>query len=238
MNRILIILSVLCVLMVGCSKKQHVEEAVFAKDEGQHVVSILLDMSGSFEDLMAERGKAYSFCLQVIDRYFREKIGTKDRLVISMISGSDRALLWEGRPLELRKDFPTAKKFQKFLKEKANVGGSLVHGALTQTVRYMLDDDAVVDGKTKTAVFVLSDMLDTSGAQTTSDTTSRTPKSSIDNVTDALSEYAESGGVIGIYYCDQHLCSAWKDRLKDVGFKSGRFRVESEIVGRPQLPRF
>ena len=214
----------LLMLIVGCSEYQEVEQAAFEKDESQQVVSILFDMSGSFRHMMADDGKAYAFCLQVIDRYFKEKIGSNDKIVISIISGSDRSLLWEGRPLDLRKDFPTREAFRTFLVTNGNVGGSLVHDAITQTVEYMLDED---NPDRKSAVFIVSDMLDSAGQH-----------KSLEKATEVLSTYADAGGIIGIFYCDPKLCGFWKEKLKSAGFKSGQFRVESGIVGRPKLPTF
>ena len=224
------------ILLVGCTEYQESEQATFEKDDSQRVISVLIDMSGSFQQMMDTEGKAYAFLLGVIDRYFKQTIGSKDRLIVSIISGNDRSLLWDGRPIDLKKDYPNAAAFHELLKRKADAKGSLVHGAITQTIRYMLEDDDV--RSRRTAIFVLSDMMDTSDIRLVSGTVVKVPNDSVEKATAALTDFADVGGVIGIFYADQFLCGEWKERLRDCGFKPNQFRVQSDIVGRPQFPTF
>lgn len=230
----------LIAMSVGCSKRQEGSEVMFEEEKGKYVVTILLDMSGSFQQMMATDGKAYEFALQVIDRYFRDRIGMPDKLVIARIAGSERALLWEGTPQQLRQDFPGPEKFREMLlsDERRPSGGTLdttvpahltfgsnVHQSLTKTLDYVLEEPGVTDGSMKSAVFVLSDMLDT-------DQSDENKK----KVLESLSQYGQSGGTLGIYWCDQLHVTEWRKHLKDAGIEHAV--VQSHIQSRPTLPNF
>src|SRR5258708_19564846 len=106
------------VLACGCGPIREIPSTVLAPDEDEHVACVVIDLSGSFEHMMAEDGKAYDFVLQVIDRFFRDRIGTRDKLIIAQVSASDRLLLWHGTPQELRQQFPSPIAFRPFLFQK------------------------------------------------------------------------------------------------------------------------
>lgn len=211
-------------LMAGCEKRRDGGQATFSGAASEYVLVIVLDLSGSFKDFMAEEGKAYDFALQVLDRYFRDRIGTPDKLVIAQISGEKRTLLWEGRPIDLRRDYPDPNAFRKFLLAKSNAGGSLVHEGITHALEYVTTDPAVSSGRAKSAFLVLSDFADNGSAGTDSE----------QRAVDALTAYGKMGGAVGFYYVDQHRVSRWRAHLRNAGIK--QFCVESEIVGRPSLP--
>lgn len=217
-----LLLSVVC----GCAPRRQVEATPLRNDESEYVLAILLDLSGSFAHLMAEDGKAYDFALIVMDRYFRDRIGTNDKMIIAQVSGTDRALLWEGTPLDLRREFPSADAFRDFLLSKADPGGSLVHEGLARTVEYVTSDPQVASGKAKSAIFVLSDMLDNGPDG----------RESQERAARALAAYSQKGGVVGLYYVDQSLVAQWRQILRDA--KIPDYCVECEIVGKPPLPSF
>lgn len=233
MKRRSLITSVLCLLAVtvcvaGCEKRRDSMNPVAFNDDhdAEHVLSVVVDLSGSFEDLMAEQGKAHAFLLQVIDRYFRDRLGTNDRVIVAQISATERALLWEGTPVQLRREFPTPEAFRDMLRAKANPMGSRVNDAVSSTIEHVMTVPGVASGRTKSAIFVLSDMLENSP----------NPQESEQRLDSALATYGRRGGVFGIYYCDQLVLPAWRQRLADAGFRE--FHVESEIVGTPTLPSF
>jgi hypothetical protein len=223
MIRLAICLSIL--LGCGCDKRRQAPTTFAVRDESQYVLIILLDLSGSFHQQMTEGGQAHRFSMQVIDHYFRERIGTNDKLIIAQISGEERALLWEGTPLQLQKDFPSSTAFGEFLRSKANPDASLVYEAIIHTIDYVLSDPSVSSGNAKSAIFVLSDMSD-NGSK---------PESK-QRALQALAAYGESGGVVGLYYVDQLLVPEWRTILRDAGIPE--ICVESDIVGRPNLPNF
>jgi hypothetical protein len=215
MKRLVLVLP----LLFGCQHRIETETHTFSYTKPSRIVSIVIDMSGSFQQLMADNGAAWQFVLLVIDTYFKNSIGSDDRLIISQISGAT-PLLWEGRPLDLRRDFPTPGSFRDFLKSKST-DGSPIHLAVARSLEYEM---SVSDPTTKAAMFVLSDMED-NGEKTEAMKT---------RILAALSKFAQQGGAIGLYYVSDPYIEPWKKILQDSGFKE--WRVESQIVSHPLLP--
>ena len=213
------LLLLLVVLVAGCSPRMETTQRIIERDDGEYVVTMLFDLSGSFDGMMCEGGVAYEFALQAIQKYFRDRIGTNDKLVIAQISGIDRALLWEGTPHQLRKQFPSARAFAAFLRSKSHPAGSCVHKAIADSVEYILDKP-----HKRSAVLVISDMLDTG------------PQDGRTTALEVLGKFATRNGVVGLYYVDPKLVSGWKADLQSAGFNE--FCVESAIVARPTLPSF
>ncbi len=216
------------VLFCGCEPRRQSpadSSSTFAHQESQYVLTVLLDMSGSFQHEMTDGGKAHRFNMRIIDRYFRERLGSNDQLIIAQISGDSRSLLWQGTPLQLRKDFPSATAFGEFLRSKTNPQGSLVHDAIASTVDYILADPNVSSGTAKSALFVLSDLADTASS----------PESK-ERALQSLAAYGQAGGVVGLYYVDQSLVPEWRTNLRLAGIQESC--VEADIVGTPTLPRF
>src|SRR5947207_2928301 len=120
MIRRLVIVACLVMFLAGCQKRAEQADGVFQSDDGEYVLTIVLDMSSSFRELMADNGKAWSFVCQVIDKYFRDRIGHNDKLILAQLSASDRALLWYGTPLQLRQEFSSASAFRDWLASHAD----------------------------------------------------------------------------------------------------------------------
>jgi hypothetical protein len=222
-------IALLLILLVGCSPRRdrtdspgHITGQALGQTEEEYVMLIALDLSGSFKDRIA--GEAFAFSTRVIDRYFRGRIGTSDKLVIAQLSGTDRSLLWEGTPIALRKEFPTADAFRDYLLGKGDPNGSRVYAGLHNAMGYVLSDPRVQSGGAKTAVFVLSDMMDSDNDKMTEG-----------YMNHDVSELGWRGGVMGLYYVDQSQVLPWRHKLLAFGVKG---RVESEIVGTPPLPSF
>lgn len=217
---------VLCLCVVcGCQRRR--EEAVIApaQDDSEYVIAVLVDLSGSFLDKMTDGGQAHTFMLALIDRYFRDRIGTNDQIIIAQISATpDRSLVWQGTPTELRKQFPNAGAFGDFLRSKADPNGSHVHNALVQTLEYVMSQPTVASGTAKSAIFALSDMIDSNKA----------PDAARRRAVRVLQEYAKLGGMVCLYFVDQRLVPVWQRELQHTGLA---FRVDSEIR-RPTLPSF
>ncbi|HVX12084.1 MAG TPA: hypothetical protein VHC22_12960 [Pirellulales bacterium] len=215
-------------LVLGCQKRLDRPDGVFRSDEGEYVLTIVLDLSGSFNALMAEDGKAWAFVCQVIEQYFQDRLGHSDKLILAQLSANDRALLWRGTPLELRQDFSSASAFREWLMSKADPYGSLVYEGIVKATEYTLADPILADGKGKAALFILSDMCDTAGEV----------MQSRDRAVKAIADLVRHDGVVGIYYVDVGLCPIWQQLLHDAGVPATRSHVEAEIVGRPLLPSF
>lgn len=221
-RRVLIFIAPLCCVAIGCNERLHLDDPILVPHDRQCTVTILFDLSGSFADKMVgPDAKAYDFALQVVDRFFRESIGSNNQLILAQISGAERALLWQGTPMQLRQDFPTVDAFRDFLMAKSDAAGSLVYHSLALAAKYAKSE---VHGG-KSALFVLSDLADTSlnGASRA-------------EAVSALTEYGRAGGVIGLYWVDQMYCDDWRCDLSVL--PPEHVRVESEIVGHPSLPSF
>lgn len=201
--------------------------AVFAPSETEFIVMIVIDLSGSFAHHMADDGKAYEFALRIYDRYFRDRIGnSKDELILAQLSGTHRSLLWRGSPIELRHKFATAEDFKEFLLANANPNGSVIHDGIAHALEYMNSDPALTNNNAKSAVFVLSDLLDNG----------LNPEQSGPRVSKALAEYASKNGVVGMYYVDQELVLPWRQTLQAARLPD--FRVDCNIDDNPDLPSF
>ncbi|TWT60969.1 VWA domain-containing protein [Rubinisphaera italica] len=222
------------VALAGCGEKRDrsaAEQHVFRPEPStsrsaptQQVVMIVMDLSGSFTDKMAEDGKAYEFAIHVLDRYFRRPDSQTDKIILAQISGTEKSLMWEGSPLDLRREFPSADKFRDFLLEKADGGGSLVHDGVRNAIDYLTYHPNYGSSNARTVTLILSDMDDTGSVD------------SEQRLTTSLAANAQNQGAIGIYFCNQLKVEEWKRRLGSAGYLY--FVVESEIVGRPQLPNF
>jgi hypothetical protein len=212
-------------LAVGCERRRETEPRFVVEEECDFVIAVILDLSGSFLEQMTEGGEAHRFMLSLIDRYFRDRIGSNDQIIIAQISGTlDHSLVWQGTPLQLRKDFSSPRAFSDFLRSKADPDASHVHGAITQTIEYLMSQPSVTNGKAKSAVFALTDMFD-NGPH---------PQKSKNRAVQALAEYGKIGGTVGLFYVDQGLVPAWRSELQKTGLT---FRVEPEFR-RPTLPSF
>ncbi len=213
-------------LLCGCSERRKTQKSILIEDDKEYLVGVLLDLSGSFRGKMVSGGHAHAFLLMILDKYFRDRMGGNDKILIAQISGTTRSLLWQGTPLQLRQEFSSASAFAQFLTENADSNGSRVHEAIAQTADYVANDPGVAAGKVKTCLFVLSDLLDTTPDADETRTKAIT----------AVTHYGQKGGAIGFYYVDQHLLPEWREQLRTTGIKN--FCIEAEIVGRPTLPSF
>lgn len=182
-------------------------------------------MSGSYAHLMTQDGKAYRFTLRVADKYLR-RMDPNDRLIITQLSATEKALQWDGSPIALRRSFPTANAFRDFLLSKSDPAGSRVHDGIADTLDYLLANPRIASGKTRSAVFVLSDFLDNAPDS----------EKSKERLLKSLAGYGRAGGVVGFYWVDQSLVLEWRRQLNDAGVQ--HFVVESEIVADPPLPNF
>lgn len=216
------------VLFNGCTKhtEQDNQQISLGREDADFMVLIAVDMSGSFADLMTRDGKGYEFTMRVADRYFRNSIGTNNRMIIAQLSGANRALLWDGTPVQLRQDFPSADEFRQFLLKKSHPAGSRIYDGIADAFDYVLSDTSVASGKTRTAVFVLSDFDDNFPDRAKSE----------QRVAESLKAFAKTNGVVGFYFLEHPRVPEWRDHLRKSGIK--QWVCESEIVAYPPLPSF
>ena len=211
-----------CLPLASCAPP---DQSVFGERQSEYVLTILLDLSPSFASQLVDGG-ATDFMEAVLDRYFRHRAGSGDDLiVIAKISGDGEALLWRGTPRDLREQFPSPEKLREFLLNNMDSSGSRVHDAMVDTMRHIMDDPNVANGEAKSALFVLSDMVENAADAQASE----------EDVIRLLSEYAAKNGVVGLFFVKQGLVAPWRERLSQSGV---RFTVSSEIERNPPLPSF
>ncbi len=126
--------------------------------------------------------------------------------------------------MELRREFPTAVAFRDFLLAKADPNGSLVNDGVHNAVEYLTFHPRYGGGDAKTVTLILSDMEDTGTS------------ASEQRLDETLAAYGQINGSVGVYFCEQRRLEDWRNRLARAGIDN--FIVESEIVGKPQLPNF
>lgn len=208
----------------GCTDRNQLGAVVLGRPKSGLKVVLVVDTSGSFKKPMLAEGKAFRFATSVIEKHFRHRIGTDDRLVISQVSGTTRNMIWEGRPLDLRRDFKTPEAFRDAVMERAAPHSSLINLGLANTLNYVMSDPRVASGETRVAVFVLSDLIETGPDKEESERT----------LDEALAKFGQAGHVFGAYYVDQLLLDEWRKRIQQSGIRE--YRIEPDFVGDPELP--
>lgn len=217
---------VLTMLLPGCQQRADTDDLPVTAQDHDYVLLIAIDLSGSYAHLVQEQGRAYRFLQRAMARFFQNRAGANDRIVLAQLSGTVPALLWDGSPETLRAEFPSAERLNQFLVSKSHPGGSLLHRGLADTVEYALKHPGIASGQSKTALLVLSDMDD-------NDADGPAQK---ERLLKALGEYGQKGGVVGIYWCDVPLVAVWRQHLQAARLKSSI--VESGITPDPALPLF
>jgi hypothetical protein len=229
MNRRTFLKATGAVCLAGCeARREEGGGKVISREEPDYVLAIPVDMSGSYADLMEKDGRAWKFLLRAMDGFFRERIGSasNDKIVISQISGNDKALLFDGNPKSLRGRFQNSNQFIQFLRSKSSPAGSRVHDGTRETIEYVMGFPGVAEGRTKSAILVLSDLDDNFADRDMS--RSRLLREIITNV--------QAGGTGGFFWVENSLVGPWRRDLHAAGAKD--WIVESEISFDPPLPDF
>ena len=221
----LLICLLLNIAFTGCEPRvEPKDQAVLVGSGEEFVLTIVLDLSGSFVDQMSEQGRAYEFVVAALGRYMKEKDAT-DKLVFAQISGTDVPLMWEGSVKDFRRDFPSGASFRSFLERHAGPGGSRVHEGATRAIRYVMSRPRVARKEAKSVALILSDMDDTSG-----------DPSSEGKLVDAIKDYVNAGSGVGLYFVRQDIIDKYLRHFGDAGLKG--CVVEGDFVGHPTFPDF
>jgi hypothetical protein len=146
-------------------------------------------------------------------------------MIIAQISATGDPLLWEGQPMQLRKEFASADEFRDFILKRTDPNGSRVYEGLSKTLAYLKSHRAIRNGA-KPALFVLSDMADTSADAEELEA----------EIVLSLRDFAQKDGTVGMYYVHQQLLPHWQQTLARTGMKD--YVVECDIVHKPTLPSF
>ncbi len=217
-------------LLAGCGppvQPGSVAPVDLNRADGECLVVVAIDMSGSFAAKMTRDGKAFAFLTRVVDNYFKNSIGDDDRLVIAQLSQDGRRpLLWEGKPQDLRRDFPSAAAFREFLLMKSSPGGSRLHDGISDALDYAMSDPGVAGGRTKSVLLALTDFEDNAP----------NPDLSEQRLVQTLTAFGRKGGIVGFYYLDLAFVPVWRRHLAEARIKS--YVCEADIVSRPPLPSF
>ncbi len=220
----------LCLFVIalgGCAPRRTTESvAVIGRGDHDYICLVAIDLSGSFQHQMADGGKAYDFLMTILQRYFDNHAGANDKIILAQLSGTQRSLLWQGSPTQLRQEFPSASAFRAFLLQKADPNGSVIHDGVRNAVDYIASDARVASGQARSAVFVLSDMLDNAPDSQESER----------RLVQSIAAYGQQGHVVGLYYVDQLLVARWRQQLRDARLKD--YCVEPDFYGTPPLPVF
>jgi len=208
-------------LLAGC-KRQHHEVGLKLPDQAPgQMIGVIDDTSGSFRK---HQTKVYAFLLRLLDAYGKNS-SPGDRLVISQLSGGGRSILWEGHPRLLRRDFPSAAAFEQFIVTApgSDPDYSRVYQSFCEMTDYILACPGIESGKSKGAVFLLSDCIE--NAADSDQWKARLERS--------LAKFGEKKGIIGIYWCDPDVRADMRRLLNGAGIKN---IVETDVLTRPELP--
>lgn len=216
----------------GCSPavEEPTGKSVIRQEDRGFVCLILIDMSGSYAEMMAESGKGHRLIIRIIDKYFRDRLsaGTNDRIIIGQLSAAGKpTMLLEATPLEVRQKFPSPAAFRDWLRAHSDERGSRLYDGIREGITYILNYPGVSEGRTKTAVFVASDMDDNQSGE-----------KGINYLLGSFTTYAKLNGVVSLLFVEPPRCELWNRELQACGFKPGRFTVQSAIVENPDLPSF
>lgn len=225
-KRILFLMALTIFCLPACTPIPQGEQTVFEKTETDQLIVIALDLSGSFAELMTKDGIAYRFAMATVDRFMRENPGREGRLVIAQLSATGNPLLWEGTPGELRKQFSNQEAFREFLLSKSDPQGSRINEGIANALEYVANHQSVRSNNASSALFVLSDMMDNDPDG--EEQLKRAEKSLVD--------FADTGGVVGLYYVHQSKLIEWRRRIESAGIHD--YRIQCEIVSTPDLPSF
>jgi len=223
MNRLIFSALILCAL--GCERRDTSFASPFQQESSDYVLLVAVDLSGSFRELMTEDGKAYELLLHAIDQYHRDGIGSDFQIIITQLSGNRRPLLWQGKPQQLRREFPDPTAFRDFLIAHGDADSSRINDGIAESIDYVLHTYSVAHGNARSVALILSDMEDTHDSQHESDL----------RLTTALTTFARRGN-IGFYFCDQERMADIRQKMKQAGIDM--YILECDIHGRPPLPSF
>ena len=215
----------------SCEQRREDDRSPVQGDQGdpEYVVAVVLDVSGSYlERIKGKNPLAYKFFLRLATNYAADRAASADRILIAQISRKEPAILWEGWPKRLRSDFSGPDSFRDFVLARSDANGSLVYAGIAATIERVLEYPGVQAGRTRSAIFVLSDMED-------NDPDGPAQKA---RLLEGLRRYAKvRHGCVGFYWVQQQrLVAEWTGHLTDAGVR--RFNVSPDYDADPAVPTF
>ena len=205
---------VTCVTLNGCIQKppRTSEYTPFEPVELDAVLSIVVDLSGSFHDDWQRDGRAYKLFLDLINQFFTEGMGLEAKVVIGQISNSDTYVLFDGTPQELTQRFRSPESLNQFLQEHADPQGSKVYRSTQQMFDYLSGLNGVTEN-TRMLTVVLSDMQD-------SEFSPAQKRQAGSEMFTSLKTYSETGGGIALYFVADTEKSRWRQLLEQADFST------------------
>ncbi len=209
----------LIVCILGCERRNTADVSPFEQEPCDFVLLIAVD-----GDFIKEKTKAYELVTHAIDKYFHDRIGGHDQVIISQLSGNQRPLLWQGTAHQLRREFPSQEAFRQFLVSHCDAG-SRINDGIAESIEYVMRTNSIANGKAKSVALILSDMID--DQPNSADNDSR--------LMNALISYGRRGS-IGFYFVDQVRMADVQKKMEQAGFRFSC--LECDIHGHPALPNF
>ncbi len=240
MNRRRFLLSsIACVPVIGCTTKTSDPPPAFghqASDDASegYVLGLAADMSGSFARFMtgedgASDGAAWTFLMDVIDRFMRARLGEPDQIVIAQLSGeTTEPLVWQGSGADLRGSMD-AEKLNALLRSKSDKQGSAIHDGCAKLINTVMAEPGVANRTKRAVVLILSDMEENIRGD---------PMRSQRRLVESLKKFAQVNSAFGIFFCDERFVELWRGQLQTAGFTASRATVQSGIKANPPLPSF
>jgi hypothetical protein len=187
----------------------------------KYCLAFAIDMSGSFDELMVERG--YAFVQRVMRDFYRGRAGEDDVLIIGQLSGKPVAPIFEGSPQAFLRLYGSQSKFSALLKSKSSPNGSPINDGVAQVARYA-------------ARYITDDNQSFLCCLTDWEENFPEPEKSEARLVEALRAYARPNCSVGCYFADLRFIDRVETDLKLAGVKN--FVVRSGIEIDPPLPKF
>lgn len=219
MRALVFILTALAIMAMilgcgGCGQVSEKEEQItFDKEDIDVELAFCVDTSGSYERFLLDEsdGRAFKRIVLLKDDFFKGRATDRSRILLSRINGSDKQLLWSGRPHQFRTEFPNARKLKEELLRN-NTGGSRVYDTMTDTLDELIRHHNQNPGMVS-AFVALTDMDNNIG-----------DSKSENRLIDTFKQYGKCGKVIvEIDYCEQSRVTYWTRILTgQCGFQHAR----------------
>lgn len=224
MKRFISYLLALCyaLMLLGCggsAVEPPPADDPYQRETTTSSLTICLDFSGSFLEIMSSRG--WDMIMKLLAQYFRGT-GDTDTLVITQLSGAPgQGPIWRGSPRTFRTQFPDANAFGSWLRTKVSPAGSRIWESVNESFRYATEN---AGPQTKLLMVVVTDGDDNAS-----------PPGAEDRVVKNLERFAQLGGSVGFYWLDPGPAAIWRPRLERI-FRPGRYLLVDKIDNDVRIP--